>query len=115
QALEQFENLFLNGHVQRRDRLIGDDQFRMPNQRPTNRHPLALPARKLMGKARGELFVEANVLEDDAYPLGALRAAQAGHMPQGFGEDVSNPGAWVQRGDRVLENHLTLQAVLAIA
>ena len=44
QVLEQFENLQLHGNVQRRRRLVSDQQFRLVGQRHGNHHALTLSA-----------------------------------------------------------------------
>ena len=47
QALEEVEHLRLDQHVERRDRLVADDQRRVERQRARDRHALGLPAREL--------------------------------------------------------------------
>ena len=56
QTDEQVDDLSLNGNIQRGDRLIAYDKFRIHRQSPGNAYPLPLPAGKLMGKAAGELL-----------------------------------------------------------
>ena len=46
--LEQIQNLSLNRNVERRDWLIGDDEFRLGCQRASDSDPLALATGKLM-------------------------------------------------------------------
>jgi hypothetical protein len=48
QALEQLQDLRLDGDVERRGRLVGDQQVRLVGQRHGDHHPLALAARQLM-------------------------------------------------------------------
>ncbi|MPM70433.1 hypothetical protein SDC9_117388 [bioreactor metagenome] len=50
QRIEQFENLSLNGHIQRGGRLVRNQQFRLSGQRHRNHHPLLHAAGKLMRK-----------------------------------------------------------------
>ena len=47
QVLEQVDDLGLDRHIQRRDRLVGHDQLRLHQQRPGNADPLALASGKL--------------------------------------------------------------------
>ena len=46
--LEQVDDLRLHGHVERRHRLVGDDQLRVQRQRPGDADALALPAGELV-------------------------------------------------------------------
>ena len=48
QFFNQFEDLRLNGHVQRRRRFIGDQHFRVTCQGDGDHHPLAHSAGKLV-------------------------------------------------------------------
>ena len=48
QRLEQVENLRLHRHVERRSRLVADDQLRLHSERTGNGNALPLPARELM-------------------------------------------------------------------
>jgi hypothetical protein len=43
--MKQFENLRLNGHVERRRRLVGDQKLRLVGERHRDHHALALAAR----------------------------------------------------------------------
>ena len=45
---EQFENLCLHRHVERRRRLVGDQQVRPVGERHGDHHPLALAARQFV-------------------------------------------------------------------
>ena len=49
QILHQLNNLCLNGHIQRRGGLIGDQQVGLTGQGNGDHHPLAHPAGKLVG------------------------------------------------------------------
>ena len=46
QVLEQVEDLRLDGHVERRRRLVGDQQLRVAGERDRDHHALAHPARE---------------------------------------------------------------------
>ena len=46
QVLEEVEDLGLDGHVERRRRLVGDQQLRVAGERDRDHHPLAHPARE---------------------------------------------------------------------
>src|SRR5580704_3120717 len=53
QFCEQRHDLRLDRNIQRRDRLVGDDELRLGRKRTRNRNALALPARKFMWQAVG--------------------------------------------------------------
>ncbi len=48
QVLEQVEDLRLDRDVERRDRLVADDQLRLERERAGDADPLALAARELV-------------------------------------------------------------------
>ena len=52
QVLEQVDDLGLDRHVERRHRLVADDEGGIDRQGPGNGDALALAAAELMGKAR---------------------------------------------------------------
>ena len=47
QLQQEIEDLALDGDIQRRDRLVRDEQPRLRSQRPGNRDPLPLPTGEL--------------------------------------------------------------------
>ncbi|MNY20546.1 hypothetical protein D3C86_1540320 [compost metagenome] len=59
---EQGDHLFLHGAVQRRGRLVQQNQRGFQHQCPGNRDALALAAGKLVRVAMAALRVEANFL-----------------------------------------------------
>src|SRR5690606_12413309 len=101
-------DLGLHRHVQRRDRLVADEQLRLERQRPGDRDALALAAGELVRPApAGRLGVDADVAQDLGHPLvGALGPAPD---VQALAHDVDDPPPGVQRRDRVLEDHLHLR------
>ena len=103
QVGQQIKDLGLHGHIQRRGRLVQQQQARLGGQRPGNGDALALSARELVRIAKAELLPEAHVIE------------QLGHTPVDLAETVQMQGlaqhlidrmARVQRGVRVLKHHL---------
>ena len=48
QVLEQVQDLRLHGDVERRDRLVADDQLRLQRERARDPDPLPLAARELV-------------------------------------------------------------------
>ncbi len=112
QVLEQVDHLRLHRHVERRHRLVADDDLRLQGQRPGDADALALAAGELVRVAVDVVGVEADPLQQ---LLGALQPALAGrdvgvHRPA-LGHDVADGHARVQRAVRVLEDDLDLAAV----
>ena len=73
---EQVEDLGLDGHVERRDRLVGDEERRLHGERPGNANALALAARELVRESPGVIRAESDALEQGRDPLGPLGAAR---------------------------------------
>ncbi|MNV44893.1 hypothetical protein D3C71_1366710 [compost metagenome] len=48
QVNKQVDDLRLHGNVQRRDRLVADNEFRFAGNRPADRRPLGLAARQFV-------------------------------------------------------------------
>ena len=107
QLLEQFQDLQLHGDIQRRGRLVGNQQLRLVGQGHGDHHPLALAAGQLMGQGL-EAFVrfgDTHQLQQFQRALGGDRAGQAlvqaEHLVDLFFDGVQR----VQRGHRLLEDH----------
>src|SRR5205814_9290582 len=74
QVVEQVDDLRLDRHVQRGDRLVGDDQLRPQGQGPGDPDPLPLATRELVRVPVVVLRVEPDQLQEFLYrPLAALR------------------------------------------
>ncbi len=63
---QKVEDLRLNGHVERRGRLVGDQEIGLVGKRHGDHHPLPLPARKLMriGLEAALGVVDADLVEE---------------------------------------------------
>ena len=72
EPLEQVDDLGLDRHVERADRLVGDDQVRVEGERAGHADALALAAGELVRIARREVRVEADRREQLADALAAL-------------------------------------------
>ncbi len=105
--VQKFQNLGLNGHVQRRGGLVGDEQFRIAGERNGNHHPLAHAAGKLV-----RIFVcplsgirNADQVEHvhGPGPSGALAKTLVEH--DGFVNLVAAGENRVEACHRLLENH----------
>src|SRR5206468_1253260 len=95
QAREQVEDLRLHRHVERRDRLVADDQLRVDRQGPGDADPLPLAAGELVWKAVVVLRVEADDVEQllhAALDLGC--SAELVHLER-LADDEADTLAWV--------------------
>jgi hypothetical protein len=75
--VEQPEHLGLHRDVQRRDRLVRDQQLGLHRQRPGDADPLPLPARELVRVAAERVRVE----PDQAQQLGGPAPSLAAGTP----------------------------------
>jgi hypothetical protein len=76
QILEQVDDLGLNRDIQRRDRLIADDEVWIRCNRAGDSDPLALTAGELVRLARRVGRVEANAFQNVANSVVDLTAAR---------------------------------------
>ena len=110
EILEQVEDLRLHRHVERRDRLVADDQLRVHGQGAGDADALALAAGELVREAVVVLRVQPDDLEQllhAALDLG--RRAELVDLER-LGDDEADPLARVQGRVRVLEDHHHLAA-----
>ena len=72
QVEQQVDDLRLHRDVERRDRLVGDDQRRIERQRARDADALALAAGERVRKARARGGRQADQIEQLAHALAAL-------------------------------------------
>ena len=110
EVVEQVDDLRLDRDVERRDRLVGDDQLRPQRERAGDPDPLALAARELVREAVVVLGREPDALQQ-LLDLAAQLAPLASAVElQRVADDLADPLAGVERGVGVLEDHLHLAA-----
>src|SRR5579883_1769484 len=105
-ARQEVEDLRLDGDVERRRRLVGDEQLGLARKRNRDRHPLPHAARHLvrelarapLGLGNADLGQEL----DGAREGRSLREAQM--LAQGLGDLAADGEHRVERGHRVLKN-----------
>ncbi len=107
QALEQRENLRLHGHVERRRRLVGDQQLRLVGERHRDHRALAHAAGELV-----RVFLHAPRRVGDAdeseqldRACSRLRLGDVLMHAHGLDQLRADLEERVQRGQRVLEDH----------
>ena len=105
-VLQQVQDLGLDGHVQRRHRLIADQHLGIERQRPGDADALALAAGELVRAPGPVLRLHPDRVHQLVYAVTAPRPDVVTPHGQALGYHVADPAAGVERGDRVLEDHL---------
>ena len=116
QAREQLDDLQLDGHVERRGRLVGDQQARARRERVGDHHALAHAARELVRVAastRSGRGARRRASRSTA-TWRAARAAQAAMRPQHLLERRLDAVERIERRARALEDHRDLLAADAV-
>ena len=111
QVFEQVDDLSLNRNVQRRNRLVADDEARVNCQRPSDADSLTLPAAELVGVAIGHVRVQPYGLQQLRHAIVVL-AFSGGQLVdrERLADDVAAGHPRVQGTVRVLEDDLHLTA-----
>ena len=107
ELVEQIDDLRANGDIQRGDGFVCHDKIRIHDKAPRNADALALPAGKFMREAGGKVFGKAHFLHDllhFAQPV--LLVIEQMIVIQAFGDNVIHLCALVERGHRILKDHL---------
>ncbi len=114
QFLQQVDDLGLHGHVQRRHRLVADDDLRTQREAAGDPDPLPLAAGELVRIAVDVLGVQADDLEQLLDPPAAVTLrCDLGVDVVRLADDVADGHPWVQRRVRVLEDDLDVAAQCA--
>ena len=112
QIAKKGENLCLHGHVQRRCRLVGDQDLRLAGKRDGNHHTLPLATGKLMRVVIHPCrrIRDPHRLEKFDSPYTRRRAVEPAMKLQHLGDLPPDGEKRVQRGHRLLEDHRDLVA-----
>ena len=107
QTVEQVQYLRTDRNVQRRDRLVGNDELRLHDQRAGNTDTLSLTTRELVWETGSELRQQTYLVQNALYFfLALLLILIQMEVDQTFRDDVINLCSLIQRSHWVLENHL---------
>ena len=113
QVDEQVDDLRLDRHVERRHRLVGDDQRRVERERAGQADALPLAAAELVRVAPPQLGIEADVREQLGDPRRALGLRADAVDDQRLLDDRLDAHPRVERRVRILEDHLHVPPRLA--
>src|SRR5919108_1819881 len=107
QILEQVDDLRLDRYVERRYRLVADNELRLEREGARDADALALAARHFVRITVGEFWIEATDRKKLADPgLAPLRVALDPVDHDRLRDDLADFHARVERAVRVLKNHL---------
>ena len=113
QILEQFDDLRLNGHIERGSRFVRDQQLGITGQRHCNHGPLTHPAAKLVGIGVDTLFGARNTdaAQNLNRPLAGFLLTDVRNMEQNRLHNLVADGMhWAKGGHRFLEDNADLFA-----
>ena len=113
QRVDQLQDLRLGRHVERRRRLVGDDELRLERERHGDHDALALAARRARADRRGRCGrVGQADLGDELERARRRRPGGSSSAVglEGLGDLVADPHDRVQRRHRLLEDHADLAA-----
>lgn len=108
QINEKFENLFLHQHIQRRDRLVQDDEFGIERQCTGDRDALPLSAGELMWVSVDVRAIKRDLLQQSHHSSIALGEGADAMYIQWLTDRIPDAVPRVERGVRVLEHRLDL-------
>ena len=108
QVHHQVDDLRLHRHVERRDRLVADDQPRLDGQRPGDADPLALAAARIRADSGAHDRGSRPTVRSSSATrvVDGLRGPGQPMQPQRLGQDLGHRHGRIQRRVRILEDHL---------
>ena len=107
QVHQQVEHLRLDRDVERRHRLVAEQQVRLQRQGAGDADPLALSARELVRIAVGHRRQQADQVEQLGDPFAEPAAAPGDAMDlERFAHDLPHPHAGIERAEGILKHHL---------
>jgi hypothetical protein len=108
QPAQQVDQRGLDRDVERRRRLVEDHHLGLRRKRASDADTLLLAARELVRVAPQVIRGQADALEQLDHARANLRPARQAVQPQGLCHRLTHGHPWVERSERVLEDHLEL-------
>ena len=112
QLFQEVQHLRLDGDVERRHRLVKDQETGVEGQRPRHPYPLALPARELVGVTVGDVGVHSHQLQQPPHRFPTAAPGHLGMHLQQLADGRPHRHAGVEGGERILEDDLHVAAQL---
>ena len=106
QLLQQIQDLRLDRHVERRDRLVGDDEIRVRGERARDADALLLSAGELVRIAVDEPLAEPDGRHQLANAIALVVPRSEPERLDRLGDDLADSHARIQRRVGILKNHL---------
>ncbi len=106
QLQEQIDHLRLHRNVERRHKLIGNDDVGLDSKRPGNADALALAARKLMRITTRSILRQAHEFQELGDAAGNIGGRSHLVDAQRLADDLLHRHAWIERAVGVLKDHL---------
>ena len=103
---EQVQHLRLHRHVESGDGFVSNEQLRAGCQRAGDGDTLALPTRKFVRETADEIARELDTVEQVGDAVSGLAARCDREILQRLSDLNPEPTVWIERGKRVLEDHL---------
>src|SRR3990172_8203797 len=113
EAFKQIHNLGLNGDVERRNRLVRNDEIRCNGQSPGNSNSLPLSAGKLMRVALCETSTEAHRFQELLHPQVFVPPGAQAKRLQRFADDLAHGHSGIKRRVRILKDNLQIEPLLS--
>ena len=107
QFAQEVDDLGLNGQIERRGRLVEQDEFRFERDCPRNSDALALAAGKLVREARQDVVRKPGADKRLLHALQPITFVVAEPIDdQPLLDDLADRHARIERGERILEDDL---------
>ena len=110
QPLEQVDDAGANRYVERRDRLVEHEQLRLERERARDADALALAAGKLPADSGSTCSGRSPTSSSSSRTRRVHASAAHAVRRERLGEDVADRQARIERGQRILEDHLQIAA-----
>ena len=106
QLLEQIQDLRLDGHIERRDRLVGDDEIRVRGERAGDADALLLSAGELVRIPVDEPLAESDGFHQLANAIALVIPRRQPERLDRLRDDLPDGHARIERRVGILKNHL---------
>ena len=103
---QQVDDLRLHRHIERRHRLVADDEQRLKGERPRDHDPLALAPRKLMRKPLSGIVGQPDQTEQLLDPIISIPSRMGARDIDRLRDGISSAHARIESGMGILKDEL---------